>query len=813
MDDALPLPWIRSGPQGVFQGEACRGEYYVFQLGVYAATQDMADVQYSAKPFQQPNAGVALGELTCFNTEGKDWLGRPFIKRLLVARGRVQPMWFGVQIPRDAAPGEYQTVITIKPENLPSMEIQVALKVNDQVLADAGDNDLWRHARLRWLNSTIGLDEDAYPPYTPIKVSDRTLRVLGRSFRFGDTGLPESIQSTFGKSVDRLDEPPQEILAGPIRFLVETAEGTKAFAGGTPRIIAEKSGAVAWESTSHSGPLTLHCIAKLECDGYVNYRLTLIGKDLQAPLELKDVQLEIPLSREVATYMMGLGRKGGYRPDKWDWKWDVRYANNHFWIGDVNAGLACKFKHVEDRWDYANMKQSGVYEDWGNGGQGGCRLCEESPDRVVLRTFTGPRKLAAGAELHFNFGLLATPFHTIDPEHWKWRYMHTQPWIPLPSVDDVVRGAAAIVNIHQGAGVLNPYINYPFIVREPLKKYIEEAHSKKIKVKLYYTVRLLSNYATEFWALRSMGNEIMDTGSGEHSAKGQADKPKGANGGSWLVEHLRRDYLAGWHEKFGNGHCDASVPTQGLSRLHNYYLEGLSWLIREQGIDGLYLDGAGFDREIMKRIRKTMDRTKPGCLIDLHEGNNYSEEYGMSNSASLQMELMPYINSLWFGELFNYDEPPDYWLVEMSGIPFGLTGEMLQGGGNPWRGMLYGMTTRLPWSGDPRPIWKVWDDFGIGKSRMIGYWDPDCPVNTGRKDILATAYVRDRQTLVAVASWSPKKEAVKIKVDWKSIGFDPSKTKWIAPEIATFQSSTEFSPSDEISVDPGRGWLLLLREK
>ena len=48
-------------------------------------------------------------------------------------------------------------------------------------------------------------------------------------------------------------------------------------------------------------------------------------------------------------------------------------------------------------------------------------------------------------------------------------------------------------------------------------------------------------------------------------------------------------------------------------------------------------------------------------------------------------------------------------------------GEMLQDGGNPWRGMIYGMTSRLPWAGDPTHIWKVWDDFGIQGSRMIGY--------------------------------------------------------------------------------------------
>ncbi|MCK7460878.1 MAG: DUF6067 family protein [Sphingobacterium sp.] len=32
------------------------------------------------------------------------------------------------------------------------------------------------------------------------------------------------------------------------------------------------------------------------------------------------------------------------------------------------------------------------------------------------------------------------------------------------------------------------------------------------------------------------------------------------------------------------------------------------------------------------------------------------------------------------------------------------------------------MTGRLPWAGDPRPLWKAWDEFGIAGSRMIGCW-------------------------------------------------------------------------------------------
>ena len=38
-------------------------------------------------------------------------------------------------------------------------------------------------------------------------------------------------------------------------------------------------------------------------------------------------------------------------------------------------------------------------------------------------------------------------------------------------------------------------------------------------------------------------------------------------------------------------------------------------------------------------------------------------------------------------------QPPAYWLVEMSGLPFGLAGDMM-GVGNPWRGMAHGSVVR-----------------------------------------------------------------------------------------------------------------------
>jgi hypothetical protein len=95
-------------------------------------------------------------------------------------------------------------------------------------------------------------------------------------------------------------------------------------------------------------------------------------------------------------------------------------------------------------------------------------------------------------------------------------------------------------------------------------------------------------------------------------------------------------------------------------------------------------------------------------------------------------------------------------MVEVSGIPFGLMGEMLQDGGNPWRGMLFSMTSRLPWARDPAHLWNIWDNFRIEQSQMIGYWVDHCPVKTDHPKVLATVYQKKDKVMISLASWAEK---------------------------------------------------------
>jgi hypothetical protein len=120
------------------------------------------------------------------------------------------------------------------------------------------------------------------------------------------------------------------------------------------------------------------------------------------------------------------------------------------------------------------------------------------------------------------------------------------------------------------------------------------------------------------------------------------------------------------------------------------------------------------------------------------------------------------------------------------------------------------MTNRLPWSGDPRPLWKFWDEAGIEKTRMLGWWVPSNPVKTGRPDVLATVYQGQGHSIVSIASWAKDPVDVKLEINWKALGIDPARASIRAEAIENFQAAATFSPGQPVTVQPGKGWLLII---
>lgn len=787
MTTDIPYKWIADNRHDFFNGQADKGEYYVFQLGVWAARSNVENlhVDFSALTNKATGEQIPASSFTCFNTEGTDVTGTVFEKNCSVDKGKVQALWVGTQLPEHLSAGTYQGTVTVSAANAESKTVQVSLNVSENVIANHGDNEPWRHSRLRWLNSQIGFDDEVIAPYTPLVMKDKTISCLGREIKLSDLGLPEHITSYFKETMTGIGTNGRSVLAAPM----ELAADGGAWENLNFEITKHKQGAIAWKALNQNSRFLMDLEGEMESDGNIAYKVTLVARE---DASVEDVALRTHLASGVGRYMMGLGEKGGYCPNDLRWKWDVEKNQDAVWVGDVNAGIQIRlYDNKYERplnTNFYHQKPLHMPVSWCNAGNGGINI-HNAADGTRINAYSGKRSVKKGDRLYYYFNLALTPFRPIDTDkQWRERYHHNYEFL-----DGIQKRGANVINIHH-ANAINPFINYPFLRTKEMKAYIDGAHARDMKVKIYNTVRELSNSCVEMFALRSLGNEIFSEGPG--------------GGFSWLQEHLDQNYIGAW---FVPGLKDAAIVNSGISRWHNYYLEGLDWLMKNVGIDGLYIDDLAFDRMTMKRIRKVMNRTNPGAMIDLHSANQYNPKDGFANSANLYLEHFPYLDRLWFGEYFNYDFPPEFWLVEVSGIPYGLMGEMLEGGGNPWRGMLYGMTGRSP-RVDNGPLWKLWDSFGMQNSEMIGYWVKDNPVKTGSEKTLATVYSHmGDKALISLATWEDTDAKVKLSIDWAKLGLDPSKVTLHAPAIENFQQETTWKPGDEIVVPKGKGLLIIAK--
>lgn len=787
MTTDIPYKWIADNRHDFFNGQADKGEYYVFQLGVWAARSNVENlhVDFSALTNKATGEQIPASSFTCFNTEGTDVTGTVFEKNCSVDKGKVQALWVGTQLPEHLSAGTYQGTVTVSAANAESKTVQVSLNVSENVIANHGDNEPWRHSRLRWLNSQIGFDDEVIAPYTPLVMKDKTISCLGRKIKLSDLGLPEHITSYFKETMTGIGTNGRSVLAAPM----ELAADGGAWENLNFEITKHKQGAIAWKALNQNSRFLMDLEGEMESDGNIAYKVTLVARE---DASVEDVALRTHLASGVGRYMMGLGEKGGYCPNDLRWKWDVEKNQDAVWVGDVNAGIQIRlYDNKYERplnTNFYHQKPLHMPVSWCNAGNGGIDI-HNAADGTRINAYSGKRSVKKGDRLYYYFNLALTPFRPIDTDkQWRERYHHNYEFL-----DGIQKRGANVINIHH-ANAINPFINYPFLRTKEMKAYIDGAHARDMKVKIYNTVRELSNSCVEMFALRSLGNEIFSEGPG--------------GGFSWLQEHLDQNYIGAW---FVPGLKDAAIVNSGISRWHNYYLEGLDWLMKNVGIDGLYIDDLAFDRMTMKRIRKVMNRTNPGAMIDLHSANQYNPKDGFANSANLYLEHFPYLDRLWFGEYFNYDFPPEFWLVEVSGIPYGLMGEMLEGGGNPWRGMLYGMTGRSP-RVDNGPLWKLWDSFGMQNSEMIGYWVKDNPVKTGSEKTLATVYSHmGDKALISLATWEDTDAKVKLSIDWAKLGLDPSKVTLHAPAIENFQQETTWKPGDEIVVPKGKGLLIIAK--
>ena len=87
----------------------------------------------------------------------------------------------------------------------------------------------------------------------------------------------------------------------------------------------------------------------------------------------------------------------------------------------------------------------------------------------------------------------------------------------MTGVEAAAQAGGNIINIHH-ANKYNPFINYPFLANNRLRTLVKAAHARGMKLKIYYTMRELTNHMVELWALRSLGHEVLAPGAAATAA-------------------------------------------------------------------------------------------------------------------------------------------------------------------------------------------------------------------------------------------------------------------------------------------------------
>lgn len=781
-----------------FKGEANPGEFYPFQVCV--VSEKARDLKWTVQ-------GSKLCEIRYVTP-----------KDCKVEAKGVKPIWVMLKVPQNAKQGSSYSgsVIVQDTKTKESSSFPFQIDIRGDVLQDGGVHDSWRLSRLIWLTETAGEKNRPTRNYTPLRVNEskRSIQMIGRQLQLGADGLPSGYLSTFTASNTRTDAAPQEFLSKPFSF---TVQGTGSqvlpqWKNDSFSFVKKSPCMVSWKAISHSGTIIRTVNGQVGFDGCASIKVGL--KTSSGTKDISGATLSIVTPEKRSPLGMGLGKHGGKISQSFDWKWNPKVHQDAFWFGSVNQGMMIRLKGENFSRALINcyyaFKPLQVPESWGNGG---VKLNHEK-GLMKLLAYSKGRKLTT-KPLVYRFDLYLTPFHPIDLKaHLADRYFHYKPHSQKTDFDMKRKNGATVVNLHHNT-VWNPYINYPYNKDGTpfLKKAVQYGHKLGMRVKIYYTTRELTQNLPEFFALKSLDGEVIMPR--KEGVKWPCTNPYGPN--QWLRDHVGMNIVPAWREniKFSQypHRLDLAVLTAPDTRWNNFYLGGLEYLVKEYGIDGLYIDDTMLNHDAMMQARRILDADgNTGRRIDMHSWNHFNSRGGYGNSAIIFMELFPFIDRTWCGEGFNYDSKPDFWLVEMSGIPFGLLGEMLGWSVRPHRGIVFAETGRWGWGSDPRQMWKFFDKVQLGDAEMIGFWDPANPVKISdpSSSVLATVYKLKGKYVIAMANFSNKETTVKWSLNSQGMNLKDCGTL-DQPLIKGFQDKRSVKVSDPLTI-PGRKGFIFIAE-
>lgn len=748
-------------------------------------------------------------KMFCINTDVRDCEGRFLHKTVSVGKNTLMPLFFIFDYTNTSVSEDKISIKIITESG--TDELAVSVKCTNEKVDNHGFSDLKNLSRLAWLNSDAELNSDIPKPYIPIKNNGLSYDILGRTIEFGSNALPRQVISRFNEAVKIDNNFRYNLFCEPMTFIV----GDKSL---DYKIISQKNDGqkATLVSNAFDDEIDVKISSALFYEGLLKVSVALSAKK---DICLDNVGLSAHLDRYACEYVNGFGEQGGkYHAFKAKFKEGKRY--DCIFTGNVNIGMQIQFKAEDYREPFVNIyyhnRELAIpSETWDNHGRGEINVSKSG--HVSFNC--GKYSMKEGETHSFNVELHFTPFKEFDiKKHCGVKYFQKDPQrmnIDIyGDIDEAAsKGFTHIVNHHARPDM--PFINYPFTETKELKKEADYIHSLGLGLKLYYTIREHGVDMEEMCAFKALGDEIIVRHKGD--------------GSTWIMNGVSEklaqffgddDFIPAWRVVFNSYNYDMSKYKPGddatvlfypETRYENYYIEGLKYLCEEIGVNGIYLDDIQISRTGMERVRKILD--KHDGLVDLHSWNHHDERAGDASCINIYTKILPFIDSLWLGEGFDISEKtPDFIMAEMSGLPYGLGGQMLCGGGNIYAGMLYCMNSRYPWiNEDAIAEYKLWDEFGIENSEMFGYWHSKVPVGTNDNSVLCTVYLNADKALVCLYNFSDEEKKIKITLNRELLGFNPHKTA-IVPEIDGYQERNILNVGEEQLIHRKDGLIFVLNK-
>jgi hypothetical protein len=205
-----------------------------------------------------------------------------------------------------------------------------------QVLADGGKVLAERTcaitipARPAWIGTKAGLPLGVLPPWTPVKVSGKTVGLLGRTLTFGDLALPATVSSAGAA-----------MLAAPMRVVVAADGKEIAWRSRGCRVVEKSDDHVTLRSLWRSEKLDLQVVSRIEYDGFSWNEISLTP---HGAVRVDRVALETPLRRDVCRYAYEGHAQAAHAISPLGMQ---RPVSSNLWLGDESRGIAWQTESLE----------------------------------------------------------------------------------------------------------------------------------------------------------------------------------------------------------------------------------------------------------------------------------------------------------------------------------------------------------------------------------------------------------------------------------------------------------------------------------